>query len=61
MENFGGKCVWHDLPNGVTGKEQVYEEYEKDTLLGLDYKRKYIKIKKKCDYVIKAIYLVDGI
>ena len=51
MENFGGKCVWHDLPNGVTGKEQVYEEYEKDTLLGLDYKRKYIKIKKKCDYV----------
>ena len=51
MEQFGNQCVWHDIPNGVTGKEKVYEEHGTDPLLGVDYVRKYIKINKTCDYV----------
>ena len=51
MEKFDTQCVWHDIPPGVTGNEHVYEERSKDPILGFDYLRKYIKIKKKCDYV----------
>ena len=51
MEKFDTQCVWHDIPSGVTGNEHVYEERSKDPILGFDYLRKYIKIKKKCDYV----------
>lgn len=50
-EQVGGKTIKHDLPRGVTGKESVYVEQYDDPLLGTEYVRKYIKIRKKCDYV----------
>lgn len=53
MEKFGNKCVWHDLPQGYipTNDTKVYEEISNDSIVGLEYKRKYIKIRKECDYV----------
>ena len=50
-EHFGDQCIKHELPKGVTGKEPILEERVYDSLLGMDYVRKYVKIKKKCDYV----------
>ena len=50
-EHFGDQCIKHELPKGVTGKEPILEERVYDSLLDMDYVRKYVKIKKKCDYV----------
>ena len=50
-EHFGDQCIKHELPKGVTGREPILEERSYDSLLGMEYVRKYVKIKKKCDYV----------
>lgn len=50
-EHFGNQCIKHELPKGLTGKEPILEERVYDSLLDMDYVRKYVKIKKKCDYV----------
>ena len=50
-EHFGNQCIKHELPKGVTGREPILEERSYDSLLGMEYVRKYVKIKKKCDYV----------
>lgn len=50
-EHFGDQCIKHELPKGLTGKEPILEERVHDSLLDMDYVRKYVKIKKKCDYV----------
>lgn len=54
MEKFDGQCVWHDLPSDYTPTDatKVYEEITTDPLFGFEYKRKYIKIRKSCDYVV---------
>lgn len=54
MEKFDGQCVWHDLPSDYTPTDdtKVYEETTIDSLFGFEYKRKYIKIRKLCDYVV---------
>lgn len=53
MEKLDGQCIWHDLPSDITltSDTVVYEESTMDELLGLEYKRKYIKIKKACEYI----------
>jgi DNA polymerase I-like protein with 3'-5' exonuclease and polymerase domains len=53
MEKFGGKCVWNELPIGYvpTADTQIYEEVSTDSVLGMEYKRQYIKIRRECDYV----------
>ena len=50
-EHFGDQCIKHELPKGLTGREPILEEIGHDSLLDMDYVRKYVKIKKKCDYV----------
>lgn len=53
MESIGGKCVFYDVPNDYipTGTPTVYEEKTTDELLGLECIRRYIKIRRSCDYV----------
>lgn len=50
-EHFGNQCIKHELPKGITGREPILEERSYDSLLDMEYVRKYVKIKKKCDYV----------
>ena len=61
-EHFGNQCIKHELPKGLTGKEPILEERVHDSLLNMDYVRKYVKMKKKCDYVEVDIMgdLFDG-
>ena len=53
MESIGGKCVFYDVPNDyvLMGTPTVYEEKTTDELLGLECIRRYIKIRRSCDYV----------
>ena len=53
MESIGGKCVFYDVPNDYvpTSTPTVYEEKTTDELLGLECIRRYIKIRRSCDYV----------
>lgn len=52
MEKFGGQCIWHPIPSTYNLEEtKIYEETIHDDFLDTDYHRKYIKIKKPCDYV----------
>ena len=53
MESIGGKCVFYDVPNDyvLTGTPTVYEEKTTDELLGLECIRRYIKIRRSCDYI----------
>lgn len=51
MEKLGDQCVWYDIPKIATGKETVYEEIKNDSITGLPYKRRFIKICSKCNYI----------
>ena len=51
MEKFGGQSIFHDIPKGATGNEQVFEEKSVDPITGCDYLRRYIKIPEKWGYV----------
>jgi DNA polymerase I-like protein with 3'-5' exonuclease and polymerase domains len=53
MESIGGKCVFYDVPNDyvLMGTPTVYEEKTTDELLGLECIRRYVKIRRSCDYV----------
>lgn len=52
-EQLGKQLVQHDLPQGyVLSKDaKVYEEKSIDDFLGLEYVRRYVKVRKLCDYV----------
>ena len=54
MESIGGKCVFYDVPNDyvLMGTPTVYEEKTTDELLGLECIRRYVKVRRSCDYVI---------
>ena len=51
MEKFGGQSIFHDIPKGATGTEEVFEEKSVDPVTGCDYIRRYIKIPEKWGYV----------
>ena len=50
-ERFGERVVTYPLPKGAYNTGITFEESEMDSLLDLEYTRKYVKIKQPCEYV----------